>query len=55
VNGKVRGRVVLAKDADEKAALAAALTDKGVQTQTAGKQIVKTVYVPGRVLNLIVK
>jgi leucyl-tRNA synthetase len=55
VNGKVRGRVVLAKDADEAAALAAALTDKGVQNQTSGKRVVKTVYVPGRVLNLIVK
>lgn len=55
VNGKVRGRVVLPKDADEKTALAAALTDKGVQTQTAGKQVVKTVFVAGRILNLIVK
>jgi leucyl-tRNA synthetase len=55
VNGKVRGRVVLRKDADEAGARAAALLDKGVQNQLAGKQIVKTVYVPGRVLNLIVK
>ena len=55
VNGKVRGRVVLRKDADEAGAREAALLDKGVQNQIAGKQIVKTVYVPGRVLNLIVK
>ncbi len=55
VNGKVRGRVVLAKTLSESAAVEAALLDKGVQNQVAGKHIIKTVYVPGRVLNLIVK
>jgi leucyl-tRNA synthetase len=55
VNGKVRGRVILRKDADEAGAQAAALLDKGVQNQIAGKHIIKTVYIPGRVLNLIVK
>jgi leucyl-tRNA synthetase len=55
VNGKVRGRVVLAKALTEDAAIEVALRDKGVQNQVAGKHIVKTVYLPGRVLNLIVK
>jgi len=55
VNGKVRGRVVLAKTLSESAAIEAAMQDKGVQNQVSGKHIIKTVYVPGRVLNLIVK
>jgi leucyl-tRNA synthetase len=55
VNGKVRGRVVLAKDATEDDARAAALADRGVQTSLEGKKIVKVIYVAGRVLNLVVK
>jgi leucyl-tRNA synthetase len=55
VNGKVRGRVVLAKDATEDDARAAALADRGVQSWLEGKKIVKLIYVAGRVLNLVVK
>src|SRR5690606_1842292 len=55
VNGKVRGRVALAKDAREDDARAAALADRGVQSSLQGKKIVKLVYVAGRVLNLVVK
>ena len=54
VNGKVRGRAVLAQDASEDAARAAALEDENVSRHVADKQIRKVVYVPGRVLNLIV-
>jgi leucyl-tRNA synthetase len=55
VNGKVRGRVVLARDASEADARAAALADRGVQSSLEGKQVVKVIYVAGRVLNLVVK
>jgi len=55
VNGKVRGRVVLAKDASEADARAAALADRGVQSSMEGKALVKLIYVPGRVLNLVVR
>jgi len=55
VNGKVRGRVVLAKDASEADARAAALADRGVQSSLEGKTVVKLIYVPGRVLNLVVR
>jgi len=54
VNGKVRGRAALAKDADEVAARAAALEDENVRRHVEGKTVKKVVYVPGRVLNLIV-
>jgi leucyl-tRNA synthetase len=54
VNGKIRGRVVIARDADESTARAAALADENVQKHLEGRPIRKLVYVPGRILNLIV-
>src|SRR5690606_3534115 len=54
VNGKVRGRVELARQADEQVAREAALNDEAVQKFVEGKSLRKVVYVPGRILNLIV-
>jgi leucyl-tRNA synthetase len=54
VNGKVRGAVTLARDATEEAAREAALQDDNVQKHIEGKAIRKVVYVPGRILNIIV-
>jgi leucyl-tRNA synthetase len=54
VNGKVRGRVALEKDASEARAREAALADPNVQKFVEGKHIKKLVYVPGRILNFIV-
>ena len=54
VNGKVRGRVTLAADADEATARAAALADPNVGVHVAGKQVKKFIYVPGKIANLIV-
>jgi leucyl-tRNA synthetase len=55
VNGKVRGRVMLAKNASEEEARALALADRNVQSSLEGKRVVKVIYVAGRVLNLVVK
>jgi leucyl-tRNA synthetase len=54
INGKVRGRVLLPVAADQETAREAALAEASVQHSLAGKALVKVVYVPGRVLNLIV-
>ncbi|MEZ5245376.1 MAG: leucine--tRNA ligase [Acidimicrobiales bacterium] len=54
VNGKVRGKVVLAVDADEATAIAAALADDNVATHVGGKDLRKAIYVPGRMVNLVV-
>ena len=54
VNGKVRGSVVLARDADEAAAREAALAGRDVVRHVGGKPIKKFVYVPGRIMNVIV-
>ncbi len=54
INGKVRARVTLAKEASQDDALAAAQEDEKIQQMTAGKTIRKVIYVPGKILNLIV-
>ncbi|HEX2670987.1 MAG TPA: class I tRNA ligase family protein, partial [Polyangiaceae bacterium] len=54
VNGKVRGRAALARDADEAAAKAAGLADPNVSKFIEGKTLKKLVYVPGKILNFIV-
>jgi leucyl-tRNA synthetase len=53
VNGKVRGAILLAKDATEASARALGEADPKVQAFLAGKSIKKVIYVPGRILNFI--
>jgi leucyl-tRNA synthetase len=55
VNGKVRGRISVAPGADEATHVEAAMAVDNVQTALAGKQIVKTVVVPGRTVNIVIK
>jgi len=54
VNGKLRGRVTLPADAGEAQAVAVALADPHIQAHVTGRPIRKVVFVPGRMLNLIV-
>ncbi|MFO0613304.1 MAG: leucine--tRNA ligase [Polyangiaceae bacterium] len=54
VNGKVRGRVVLSRTASEADAKAAAYAAEGVGAFTDGKTLKKFVYVPGKIVNLVV-
>ena len=54
VNGKVRGRVTLPRTASEDEVRTAALAADGVGTYTAGKQVKKFIYVPGKIVNLVV-
>src|SRR5260370_16302465 len=53
VNGKLRGRVVVPADATEDFVVARALADEKVQSFLAGKQIVKKIFVPGKLLNFV--
>src|SRR5215469_12033809 len=55
VNGKLRGKVVVAADADEATVMERALADEKVKAAIAGKQIIKKIYVPGKMVNLVVK
>ncbi len=54
VNGKVRGRVTLPRAASEDEARSAALAAEGVGAYTTGKAIKKFIYVPGKIINLVV-
>jgi leucyl-tRNA synthetase len=55
VKGKLRSRVTVPADADETFVLERALADEKVKAAIAGKQIVKKIYVPGKMVNLVVK
>ncbi len=54
VNGKVRGRLQLPRGTPEDAAVAAALADPGVRKFTDGKQPRKIIFVPDRLVNLVI-
>ncbi|MBC7371548.1 MAG: class I tRNA ligase family protein, partial [Bdellovibrionaceae bacterium] len=55
VNGKMRGTVELALDADEATALTGALSVENVVAALGGKTPDKVIYKAGKILNLIVK
>ena len=55
VNGKLKGTIKLAADADKQAAIDAALAEEKVQHAIEGKQIVKQIVVPGKIVNIVVK
>ena len=55
VNGKVRANITVPNGADNDAIVAAAQADPKVQKFTEGMALVKTIVVPGRLVNLIVK
>jgi leucyl-tRNA synthetase len=55
INGKLRSRIVVPADAVEATVRARALADEKVQASIAGKQVVKVIYVPGKLINIVVK
>jgi len=54
VNGKTRSRVTVPRDATESAVVEAALADPATSRFTEGKTVRKRIYVPGRLVNLVV-
>ncbi|MCS7063926.1 MAG: leucine--tRNA ligase [Methylacidiphilales bacterium] len=54
INGKVRARIVIAPDATEQEAVKSAYALKELESWLQGKSLKKTVYVGGKILNLIV-
>ena len=55
VNGKVRGRLDVERGASEAEALSLARSDEKVSAWLAGKELERAVYVPDRLLNLVVR
>ena len=54
VNGKLRSKLTVAPDVAEEAVEAAALADDKVKPFLEGKSVKKVVYVPGRLVNIVV-
>ena len=55
VNGKFRGKVSIPKDCGKEEALAAGKAAPAVARFMEGKKLVKEIYVPGKILNFVVK
>ena len=55
VNGKVRDRHEVAADTDEETVRELAMASERLAPHIAGKRVVKSIYVPGKLLNLVVK
>jgi len=55
VNGKLRGRINVAADANNETIQQLAIADENVTKHTAGKNIVKVIVVPKKLVNIVVK
>jgi len=55
INGKVRATVSLPLNCDKETALSMAKADERVAAAMAGKSIVKEIYVPNKIVNIVVK
>lgn len=55
INGKVKGKVEIAVDEDSKTVIAKAKEIPAVAKAIEGKNIVKEIYVPGRIVNIVAK
>ena len=54
VNGKMRGKIKISKTASQEEALALANLDNNVNTYIKDKELRKVIYVPGKILNIVV-
>ncbi|NOR39944.1 MAG: leucine--tRNA ligase, partial [Gammaproteobacteria bacterium] len=54
INGKLRARIELAPGSDEQTAMTAAMAEQNVTRYTEGKETRKVIYIPDRLLNIVV-
>lgn len=55
INGKLRGDISVSTESDEKTIIALALEDKKVQSHLEGMEVIKKIYVPGKIVNFVAK
>lgn len=55
INGKLRGTIIVSNNADENTVKNLALKEDNVVKYLDGKEIVKLIYVPNRIVNIVVK
>ena len=54
VNGKVRGTINVQRDSEANIIIGLAKEEENVKNFIAGKDIIKEIYVPGKILNIVV-
>ncbi len=55
INGRVRARIEIASDANDESAIRSAKANEDIASWIEGKDIIKELYVPGRLVNLVVR
>jgi len=55
INGKLRSTIVIDKNDDKDSVIAVAKADKKIAEFLADKNIIKEIYVPGKIVNIVVK
>jgi len=55
VNGKLKAKLNIVPDADKDSVIAAAMADEKVKESVDGKNIVKQIYVPNKLVNIVAK
>ncbi len=55
INGKIRAKIEVATDASNDEAIAAAKADEKIAEELNGKNIIKEIYVKGRLVNIVAK
>ncbi len=55
INGKIRAKLNVAADIEQADAIAAAKADEKVQAELDGKNIIKEIYVKGKLVNIVAK
>ena len=55
VNGKLRAEIRVSKTASKDEVLSLAKEQESVKKFTAGKEIVKEIFVPGKIVNIVAK
>ncbi len=55
INGKVKSRIMISVDISAEDAINAAKSDEKIMDTISGKTIVKEIYVPGKLVNIVIK
>ena len=55
VNGKLKAKLMISADADKESVIGAAMSDDKVKESIDGKNVVKQIYVPNKLVNIVAK
>lgn len=55
INGKLKGTIITSKDASKDDVISQAKSDEKIAEAINGKTIVKEIYIPGKIVNIVIK